>query len=253
MIRRSRLAAASVVIAVAVAVLATVVAGRSLVADPPPVTVVAAGPAGTTPQQDFPSSADHCYVDAMLPHHEQALTLSEIILAEPLAGDRVRALAAFIIADQGREIEAMREWREAWARAAATTTDAATAGTPAGHAGHGVAADPPAAASDSPPASASPAPAARVPGSCAAHGADHAAMRGMATDGQLDALRAGDGAAAERLFLDLMIAHHDGALEMARTAVLEGSNAFVRASAKHVLIEQDREIAAMRGMLEDLG
>lgn len=248
MIRRSRLAAASVVIAVAVAVLATVVVGRSLVADPPPVTVVAAGPAGTTPQQDFPSSADHCYVDAMLPHHEQALTLSEIILAEPLAGDRVRALAAFIIADQGREIEAMREWREAWARATATTTDAATAATPAGHAGHGVAADPPAAASDSPPASA-----ARVPGSCAAHGADHAAMRGMATDGQLDALRAGDGAAAERLFLDLMIAHHDGALEMARTAVLEGSNAFVRASAKHVLIEQDREIAAMRGMLEDLG
>jgi len=249
--RRSRLAAASVAIAVAVAALASVVAGRSLIVGPPPTMVVAAASGGTAQQQEFPSSADYCYVDAMLPHHEQALTLSEIILAEPLAGERVRALAEFIITDQTREIEAMVEWREAWARAVVTTTTATDAPAPAapgGHAAHGAPAEPPPAASDSAAASG-----AALATGCDAHAAGHGGMRGMATEVQLDALGASDGAAAEQMFLELMIAHHDGALEMARTAVLEGSNAFVRASAKHVLIEQDREIAAMRGMLEALG
>lgn len=245
MIRRSRLAAASVVIAGAVAALALIIAGRSLVVGPPPAMVVAAGSGGTAQQHAFPTTADYCYVDAMLPHHEQALALSEILLADPLSGERVRALAEFIIADQTREIEAMAEWRAAWERAAAMTTtiaDAAASGALAGHAGHGLAAEP------SPAVLAPP-----VVTGCEAHGAGHHGMRGMATEAQLDELRASHGAAAERIFLELMITHHGGALEMARTAVLEGSNAFVRASAKHVLIEQDREIAAMRGILERLG
>src|SRR6187397_1672480 len=46
------------------------------------------------------------------------------------------------------------------------------------------------------------------------------AAMGMASDAELDDLRAAEGAAADCLFLELMIRHHEGALPMA-DAVLE--------------------------------
>jgi uncharacterized protein (DUF305 family) len=76
-------------------------------------------------------------------------------------------------------------------------------------------------------------------------------MKGMASAEQLAALDAAEGAAADRMFLELMIAHHEGALEMAEGAVREGSNAYVRSSGKHVLVEQRREIAAMTALLAE--
>jgi uncharacterized protein (DUF305 family) len=38
---------------------------------------------------------------------------------------------------------------------------------------------------------------------------------------------------------------------MAESAVREGSNAYVRASGKHVLVEQQREITAMSTLLAE--
>ncbi len=179
-------------------------------------------------QPVYPIEADHCYVEAMVPHHEQALVLSEVVLAASGVSDRTRALAEFIVADQTAEIEQMRAWSDAWARA---LPDAA--GAASGHGPHGAHAD-------------------TNPGviaqGCAHDG--HAAMKGMATEDQVAGFRELTGAAAERMFLELMIAHHEGALEMAKTAVTEGSNAFVRSSAKHVLVEQEREVGAMTAILE---
>jgi len=72
-----------------------------------------------------------------------------------------------------------------------------------------------------------------------------ATMSGMATPEQIAGLDALSGQAAERRFLELMIAHHTGALEMARTAIAEGTNSFIRTLAKHIAAEQQREIEAM--------
>ncbi|WP_022894651.1 DUF305 domain-containing protein [Agromyces subbeticus] len=243
---RSRLAGASALIAGAIALTSLGVVGVSLIAPAPPATVLAAG-AGGAVVAEFPVSADYCYVEAMIPHHEQALELSGIVLDEPSAGERVRALAEFIVTDQTREIEAMEAWRDAWTAADRTPPEAAApaAGGHDGHAAHGSAAAP----------AAPPTPTIQAAEGCEAHGgaAGHGGMQGMATPAQLDALRSSDGVAAERMFLELMIVHHEGALVMARTAVAEGENAFTRASAKHVLIEQAREIAAMGAIIEELG
>jgi uncharacterized protein (DUF305 family) len=49
----------------------------------------------------------------------------------------------------------------------------------------------------------------------------------------------------ERSFLSGMIAHHEGALEMARVALPDLKDPEVRAWAESILKEQDREIGAM--------
>ena len=49
------------------------------------------------------------------------------------------------------------------------------------------------------------------------HGNDmHVNMAGMASKQQLEKLRDSNGTSFDRLFLSLMIAHHDGALEMVK-------------------------------------
>lgn len=60
-------------------------------------------------------------------------------------------------------------------------------------------------------------------------------------------------AAPERSFLSAMIAHHEGALEMARYALERGKDKGVRAWAEAILKEQAREMAQMRSWLASLG
>lgn len=221
---RNRIAVIGVVVAaLTVAGAAGAIAVTATGGQPSPPVAAATSGAGETA---FPSIEDHCYIEGMIPHHEQALTLSESVLAAEGVRERTRALAAFIIGDQSAEIGTMRAWQHAWAKA--IPTDATTTG---GHAAHD-------------------APAGSIPTGCGGHA--HGEMKGMATPEQLAALDAADGMDADRLFLELMIVHHEGALEMATSAVTNGSNAFVRASAKHVLVEQEREIAAMTDLVAEI-
>ncbi|KRA25716.1 hypothetical protein ASD65_15755 [Microbacterium sp. Root61] len=70
-------------------------------------------------------------------------------------------------------------------------------------------------------------------------------MAGMATPEQIAALEAASDVVAEKLFLELMIAHHQGALLMTTEVLREGNNSYIRALAKHIAAEQEREIEAM--------
>ncbi|MGW5036785.1 DUF305 domain-containing protein [Streptomyces parvulus] len=84
----------------------------------------------------------------------------------------------------------------------------------------------------------------------AASGAhDHAAMPGMATEAQLKKLRAARGDAFDRLFLTLMITHHEGAITMATDVKSEGNNVQVEEMADDVAAQQTSEISRMREML----
>jgi uncharacterized protein (DUF305 family) len=86
---------------------------------------------------------------------------------------------------------------------------------------------------------------------------DHAAhamgalMPGMATPAQMAELSASSGVEAERLFLTLMIAHHQGALEMAEAVLERTDHPGVRTFADAVLISQASEIDLMTGMLAE--
>jgi uncharacterized protein (DUF305 family) len=74
-------------------------------------------------------------------------------------------------------------------------------------------------------------------------------MPGLATPDQIAALSAASDVEAERLFLTLMIAHHQGAVEMADAVLDRSDHSVVRAFAKSVVASQTSEIELMRTML----
>jgi uncharacterized protein (DUF305 family) len=76
----------------------------------------------------------------------------------------------------------------------------------------------------------------------------HGEMPGMATDEQLAALRKADGAAFDRLFLTLMITHHQGAVTMATEVLSGGRNVQVEEWANEVIAQQTSEIRRMRAL-----
>ncbi|WP_367129010.1 DUF305 domain-containing protein [Saccharothrix sp. HUAS TT1] len=77
---------------------------------------------------------------------------------------------------------------------------------------------------------------------------DHAAMPGMATDEQLAALEAASGADFDRLYLQLMIAHHEGALRMAIEVLSSGTDVRVEEMANDVSASQTDEIDRMKAI-----
>ncbi|WP_234714477.1 DUF305 domain-containing protein, partial [Mycobacterium tuberculosis] len=54
------------------------------------------------------------FVTMMIPHHEQAIEMSDILLAKDGADPRVVELAEQIKAAQGPEIDKMLGWLEDW-------------------------------------------------------------------------------------------------------------------------------------------
>ncbi len=82
--------------------------------------------------------------------------------------------------------------------------------------------------------------------------ADHGhEMRGMVTGEQMTQLLASDGEQFDRLFLARMIAHHEGALEMANR-LGQGTHPIVMDMAKDVAATQSVEITRMQEVLADL-
>ena len=74
-------------------------------------------------------------------------------------------------------------------------------------------------------------------------------MQGMLSDAQLDELRASSGPQFDRLFATYMIAHHEGAIEMAKQ-VENSANSEVAALAKSIIAEQTAEIEQLKAFLE---
>jgi uncharacterized protein (DUF305 family) len=56
---------------------------------------------------------DEAFINAMIPHHESAIEMAQVALAES-DNPAVRDLAGRIVDDQTREIEQMRGWLEEW-------------------------------------------------------------------------------------------------------------------------------------------
>ncbi|HEY0023749.1 MAG TPA: DUF305 domain-containing protein [Longimicrobium sp.] len=84
------------------------------------------------------------------------------------------------------------------------------------------------------------------------HGAGHAHMPGMLTPQEMERLRAASGAEFDRLFLEYMIRHHEGALAMVAELFATpgaGQEPELFSMASEVDSDQRMEIARMRAML----
>ncbi|KAB1891677.1 DUF305 domain-containing protein [Microbacterium oxydans] len=149
--------------------------------------------------------ADIMFTSMMIVHHQQAIEMSDIVLATPGADPGVTALAQRIKAAQGPEIEQLEGWLDEWG----VGPDDRDAGA-----------------------------------------MDHG--NGMMSDDDLAALREADGAEASRLFLEQMIAHHEGAVEMAQTQVDEGSDQEAVELAQTIIDAQTEEIQEMKDLLSSL-
>ena len=154
------------------------------------------------------NSADVMFAQMMVPHHVQAVEMSDVILAKDGIDPRVVTLAEEIKAAQQPEIDALNGMIEAWGM-----PPAATDGMDMGHGGH---------------------------------------MDGMMTEEDMAALDATTGTEASRLFLEQMIVHHEGAIEMAQMEVASGINPDAVAMAQTIIDAQNVEIETMREILQSL-
>ncbi|HWV50166.1 MAG TPA: DUF305 domain-containing protein [Microbacterium sp.] len=170
---------------------------------------------GATTSSEAPDStateADEMFVTMMIPHHEQAVEMSDIVLAKDDLDPQVAELAQQIKNAQGPEIDRMLGWLEDW----------------------GVEYDPD--ASDG-----------------MDHGSTGDSMDGMMSEEDMAALEEADGATAGRLFLEQMIMHHEGAVDMAETALEDAQNLDVLELAQQVIDDQTAEITTMKDLLTQI-
>jgi uncharacterized protein (DUF305 family) len=74
-------------------------------------------------------------------------------------------------------------------------------------------------------------------------------MPGIATDDEIARLTAAHGPPAEKLFLELMIRHHRGGVQMATYAADHAQTSIVRALARGIAEAQTAEIAQLQDLL----
>jgi len=73
-------------------------------------------------------------------------------------------------------------------------------------------------------------------------------MPGMMSDEQMAQLEQASGAAFDQLWLTLMTAHHQGAIDMAKAELSDGADGDVKALAKRIATAQEAEIRQMRDL-----
>jgi uncharacterized protein (DUF305 family) len=186
------------------------------------IVVAVASCSGAVRQSPLPArtgpnayvAADVRFMQHMIAHHVQALVMTRLVPSRSRRAD-VGLLARRIEASQLAEIERMRRWLTERGEGVPQTEP---------HAGH---------QSGAPP---------------------HADMPGMASAEELARLARMTGAEFDRLFLELMIRHHEVALTMvAELFASEGAGREpeIFQFASHVDADQRAEIARMRRLQTD--
>lgn len=77
----------------------------------------------------------------------------------------------------------------------------------------------------------------------------HGAMTGMVDEATMEKLKTLSGSEFDTLWLQSMIAHHQGAIEMAKAEVANGQNVDAKNMAQTIITAQEAEITTMNQML----
>lgn len=150
------------------------------------------------------NDSDVMFSQMMIPHHEQAIEMSDIAL-DPTVGasDVVKELATRIKGAQDPEIATMKAFLTSWKMS--LTPDSSM---------------------------------------------DHSdMMSGMLSADEITKLSTLRGAEFDRAWMTGMIAHHEGAIEMAKDVLEDGTNSAVRTLATAITTAQDSEILEMKKLL----
>jgi uncharacterized protein (DUF305 family) len=173
-------------------------------------------PSVTTTTDELPpppvtsaNEADADFVRMMIPHHHQALILSRLA-PDRTYNDELLALAGRIDVEQTVEIASMQQWQEF---NGFDVTDPASA--------YEMMMQNPAMIE----------------------------MMGMATQAELDQLETLSGSAFDQLFLQLMIDHHQGAIDMCVQVMTDGQEPVLQSMANEMLTTQSTQIFQMQEML----
>ncbi|MFF5159122.1 DUF305 domain-containing protein [Streptomyces sp. NPDC000348] len=83
-------------------------------------------------------------------------------------------------------------------------------------------------------------------------GMDHGSMDGMMSDADMKELKAMKGTEFDRMFAEMMIDHHDGAIAMAEDERENGENADARKTAGDIVEGQSAEVEQLRSILDRL-
>jgi uncharacterized protein (DUF305 family) len=75
-------------------------------------------------------------------------------------------------------------------------------------------------------------------------------MSGMMSDEQMAELKTLSGSAFDTMWLQMMIEHHKGAIEMAQTELADGKDPATKQLARAIIDAQQKEIAQMQSMLQ---
>ena len=93
---------------------------------------------------------------------------------------------------------------------------------------------------------------ATVPSGMAGHSTGDSTGMGMMSDADMSELESASGAEFDRMWVEMMIEHHQGAVSMSQSALRDGQNAEVKSLAQQIITAQNREIATMRELLTKL-
>nr|WP_143711757.1 MULTISPECIES: DUF305 domain-containing protein [Paenarthrobacter] len=158
----------------------------------------------STPAADTAAhnAADVTFAQMMIPHHAQAVEMSEMILKKQDIPAEITALASRIKDAQGPEIEKMTGWLQGWGEPTQM---------PTGH-----------------------------------------SMDGMMGAEDMTKLETAQGVEAAKLFLTQMIAHHEGAVTMAKTETTDGKDTAAVQLSKDIVSAQEAEIKEMQTLLASL-
>lgn len=213
--KRTTLVGAGALVAVAVA------AGCSNTSETQPT---AAGPSASvtassevSAQSQAHNDADVMFAQHMIPHHQQAVEMSDMLLAKQGIDPRVTDLATQIKDAQGPEIEQMQRWLDEWGNPPMPPMAGGHGNMDHGNMSGGM-----------------------------------AGMQGMMSEADMTALQNAQGVEAAKLFLTQMIAHHEGAITMAQDEIDDGQFPDAVEMARTIVTTQQQEIDTMRGLLGSL-
>ncbi|MCZ4586078.1 DUF305 domain-containing protein [Rhodococcus opacus] len=224
--------------AAAVAALVALTACSNSSSDQSAQSSASASVTATTAAADTHNQADVTFAQQMIPHHAQAIEMSDVVLAKDGIDPRVTDLANQIKAAQGPEIEQLQGWLTEWGQSSMpmATSGMMTPGQSMPMATSGMVT----------PGQSMPMSGMEMPGDSGM------GMSGMMSAEDMTALQNAQGVDASRLYLTQMITHHQGAIAMAQNEIDSGQYPDAVAMARTIADTQQQEITTMQNILASL-